>query len=496
MVVPPYRRESTRFVRRIERFLPSVTRDRFFAGDLMNMIDLQEEIFDLQIDLQNAIGRVKPLVRKDPDARAHLENLRSLRWYSRRLGDALAWHFLASNRQHIDALSHNHLTPIPLNKESDGVRGIWLTARSQVGPLWGIPLVHDITSCLRVGDITFMNVEGFDHANPPDEPPASLKLIHRTIEVKTRRVSETAVDDKSTDITLQVTMIGNEPFPDLPVAPPPEPGYDPPAAPLRRDDPRVDRQLRRMDVAVARRDATLNAINEVDGVHHITLSKDGDDRHHWPELRRAIRKARREGYAFFSIDGFVGYSVHYNPDGITSEDMGREELVRDVSEHLTIRNSDRNSLTIGTLPIDEDSHYATEIMPFFLYDIPQRAMKEMLRHQLVVTTLLNIGRVEKALADAGFEIIRKSNDVRSFAYATELTWPSGEKFHIESGAPWDDVMVATHELLGLDSVIAKAVALLDMPNRISIEEFRRTWEREAEKGNSKSLPKDDTTSAA
>ena len=61
-----------------------------------------------------------------------------------------------------------------------------------------------------------------------------------------------------------------------------------------------------------------------------------EDTHHWADLRAAIRQARRDGFAFFSIDNYVGYTVWYRKDGVTEEHINSfglqyAELVR---EHL------------------------------------------------------------------------------------------------------------------------------------------------------------------
>jgi hypothetical protein len=466
MTEPDYDTRLKSMVRRFERLAARI-KEGTLASDvgLEAFVQYQEDIFDFQIDVQVALSELKPKLRSNKAARAFAGHLRRLRWYSRRLGDAIAWGFFANDKQRLSAFSHNELAPVPLSKESDGIRGIWLAARSSIGPAWGIPLVHDITSCLRVGDITFLNVD-----------PRDMRLIHRTVEIKTHRTSVVPVDDTHENITLQVTFVGNEPFPEnLPLAEDPPPLA--PEAKRWREDPRFKRQMDRLDLAVRHRDAKKDGISEIGDSFHITLQRDDVDGPRWAELRSAIRQAHRAGYAFFSIDGYVGYSVHYNPNGVKIEDMATGTLMDDVVSQMTAPGGHENSITIQSVPIqDEDVGFAAEVMPFYLYKIPQRAIRELIRGELMIMAYLNIGHVAAALENLGLTIVRRdgAKDSRSFWVETRLQWPDGRSFKIEQPAPWREVQIAMHEFLGIDSAIASAKAVLDIPNRIPYEEFDKS----------------------
>jgi hypothetical protein len=141
------------FLRRLERLARILIGGRF--KNSQGIWKLQLSLLELQRDLQDAIGDTKKRAKTDPNAQADLESLREVRWHARRLGDALAWLLLGLNRQLIYPLAQNE--HVPIGPEDHGSRGVLGIAEflSQEG--WGFPLLHDITDCLRIGDVTFVN---------------------------------------------------------------------------------------------------------------------------------------------------------------------------------------------------------------------------------------------------------------------------------------------------------------------------------------------------
>ncbi|AYF97046.1 hypothetical protein [Protaetiibacter intestinalis] len=471
MPEPDYERELERLVRQLDRMaLRVVGRDRSIVLNegVEAFFKFQEDLFDFQIEVQRHLASLKATTRRSAQARKDAARFRQIRWNARRLGDALAWDHFNKDKQHIAALSHNDLMPIPSTKEDDGVRGTWLAARACAGPDWGIPLLHDITSCLRVGDITFLNVDR-----------KTRKLVHHTVEVKSHRTATEPINDKTENITLQVTLITNEPMPEglgeVKAAPAIQ------TRPRWQTDQRFRRQMQRMDAAVQHRKAKLNSINQIGDTTHLTLTRVGEDKHHWAELRRAIRNARKDGTSFFSVDGYAGYIVAYNPEGVTPSDFQRNFPKEALTDELHVEGHERNSMLLQTVPLtDEDASFASEVLPFYMYDIPKRAVSELLSGKLAIVSFLNIARVADALETLGYEIIPDpasgKADGRSFWTRATLNWPEGS-FAIETPAPWRQMLISMHEFLGVSSVIAPAAATLDLPARIRFEDFQSSYEQ-------------------
>lgn len=453
------------FVRQIERLAHDVTVSKVFAGGLEAYLDLQESVFKLQLKIQRVIGDVKGRRSKDEDTRNHLEALRHLRWQSRRLGDAIAWNGLLLNRKVIYALATNDLVPVP-SAWSDGHRGAFQFARSLTSREWGVPIVHDITSVLRIGDVTFMN--------PVSRKPADA--VFRTVELKTSRVDERVNDKGETELRLNVTAIGNEPFPTFPWPQQddsePNPDSTALAQPRRRPDRRIERQLARMDIATASKNVQMHESTKVGDRHVFSFSLPEEEQPHWKELRRAIRAARRDGFAYFELGGFVGYSFVYNSSGVTSEDIKTSPMPDYVVGLMHEEIGSRNSITISGLPDDEDDRFSAKVLPFYLWEVPQRAIRDILRHRLLITATYNSGWMERLLTDAGLEVIPETTgrDRRSFEVVAHFEWEGEARVEYHSSV-WEEMYIAVHEFRGPLAVIQRALAPTSAPSIVSLNQF-------------------------
>ena len=188
------RATSDEYRARLERLVRMLIGRRFrTAKDLWR---LQTRLLALQRDVQRSVAELKRS-RCSPD---ELEDLRSVRWHARRLGDALAWVLLGLDRQYIYPLARNNPVPIPMDVH--GSRGVQAIAEALAGAEWGFPLLHDITDCLRIGDLTFVR------------PTAE----HTTIEVKTRLVGKRRETKGRAKLEYQITVVSLSQPPPLPAA--------------------------------------------------------------------------------------------------------------------------------------------------------------------------------------------------------------------------------------------------------------------------------------
>lgn len=466
------------FIVQLERLSKTVAAKRLFAGGREGYVDLQESVFNLQVKLQKTIGEVKRRGSRYPNVSAHLAHLRWLRWKSRRLGDAIAWWGLLLNRQLIDALAKNDPVPIPTSW-SDGHLGAFQFARTMAGPEWGVPLVHDITNVLRVGDVTFMRPTG-----------QGTEAVYRTLELKTTRLSESVNEEGETILNLGVTAIGNEPFPASPGDQPTDNSGTPPSAKPerelvyhRRPDRRIDRQLARMDIATAGKNATLNKLTKIGDQYTLTLAMPEEEQPHWSELRRAIRQARRDGYAYFELGGFVGYSVFYNSAGVTEEQIQSTSRLESVGGLVHEEIGERNSITISSVPDEDNSTYSAKVLPFYLWEVPQRAIQDILRRRLMIVATYNSGWMEKLLADAGLTVVPDEigRDIRGFEVVASFEWEGEVAVEYHSHV-WEEMFVAVHEFRGPNAVIQRALAPIGAPGRLALSELIPAVAGEAEEG--------------
>lgn len=449
------------FLVKLEKMANQVGVKRLFADGLEGYLDLQESVFNLQLELQRAIGEAKRRGKKDADSLGYLKQLRWLRWQSRRLGDAIAWCGLLLNRQVIYALAKNEPVPVP-SSWSDGHRGAFQFAREMTSSEWGIPIVHDVTSALRVGDVTFMRPSGRD-----------AEADYRTVEIKTTRLGESINEEGESLLELNVTAIGNEPFPSLATVPTPsEAERNSQPARRHRADRRIERQLARMDIATASKNAPLHKSTKIGDRHVFSLALTDEEEPHWKELRRAIRDARREGYAYFELGGFVGYSVIYDSAGVSTENIQSASLIESVTGLVHEQIGDRNSITVSSIPDDDQDTYTSKVLPFYLWEVPQRAIRDILRHRLVIVATYNSGWMEKLLTDAGLTVTsdKASRDHRNFEVIANLEWEGEAQVEYHSHV-WEEMVVAVHEFRGPKAVIQRALAPAEAPGLVALNEF-------------------------
>lgn len=452
-----------RTIRQLEAFAKRVTTKSVLADGIEGYLDLQEEILNLQMSVQRRIGEVKARKSKESAVITHLAHLRRLRWLSRRAGDAVAWNALLLDRQVIHSLDNNSLVPVP-SSWSDGHRGVFQLARSLTSREWGIPIVHDITSALRIGDVTFVQ--------PALHPQ---KAAYRTMELKTSRVREYVNEDGETVAILNVAAVATEPLPHtpLPTEAASTPHADNAAAFRRRPDRRIARQVERMHTATAAKNAPSHAFTKVGNENVFTVRIEDETQPHWKELRRAIRQARREGFAYFELGGFVGYSIIYNRDGVNGEDIEAAPVIEHVNELMHDATSSRNSITVSHLPDRDDDRYSSRVLPLYLWEVPHRAICDILRGRLLITATYNTGWMEQLLRDAGLVVNvpkHSGKDKRDFEVITEFPWDMAVgEYH--QRAPWEDMYVAVHEFRGPDVVVQRMLMPSIIPQHVTFEQL-------------------------
>ncbi|RWR18875.1 hypothetical protein D8Y23_08895 [Microbacterium enclense] len=437
-------------------------------GGLSELMDLQESIFKLQVDVQAEISEAKRGLSKDAASLHYVSELRRLRKLARKLGDAAAWTVLLLDRQVIHSLRDNQAVPIP-SRFDNHHRAMFDFVHSMISREWGIPIVHDITDILRVGDVTYVRPTG--HQDPLAQ--------YATMELKiSPGVPVEGSDDKLLEYSVQVHSITKEPIA--------QPAHvvttEPTPAAVRRQElqarhnsPRIARQLQRMRNAVDGQAAEFYKMSKVGDAHVFTVRTEGDPEPHWNLLRRAMRQARSQGNASFSLGGFVSYTVVYNAAGLTETDFQPESMVASIKEIMpSARRTGRDNLTVQLVsePRDDDKHLPHVVLPMFLWAVPRRAIDDMIRFRMVVTAAWNMGALAELIEAEGMEV-RPSptgTDPRNYGVVVPLKWADGAgEYHL--GVPWDDVMLAVREFRGPEAVLARLRAARDMTEHVSLTEF-------------------------
>ncbi|MEV8093714.1 hypothetical protein [Kitasatospora sp. NPDC085879] len=371
---------------------------RLIRFDFSNSADIwafQLELMSVQRLIQQEITDEKGRVRREKKKPEALQSLQLVRWHARRLGDALAWALLGADRSIIYPLGEN--SPVSISQEDHGSRGLVAASEYLASQGWGFPLLHDVTDCLRIGDVSFIRFDG------------SHRKV-RTAEAKTRYLG--AAPDHSDgsqryDVSisfLEAGVAGKEPDLQLNVEVDRSSQSSPEPA-TRRDDRRIGRQTGRMRNALIRQNAMPNTLYEVDGKKSLSAHAESLAHSQWPKLKKAVKEARKSGYASASIDGAFMYACYYNPDGIAPETMDKNAMISDVKNSgiLSEGPGSRNSLTISSVPL-EPRRDTQQYLPFYLYSIPEEAISDILHGRLMILILANAGAVAAAIEQDGIEV--------------------------------------------------------------------------------------------
>ena len=459
-----------RFLRRLERLARQLKGGQWASGQ--DLWDWQVALLDLQREIQGGITSLKGTGR-NADQQALLDWLKDIRWHARRLGDAFAWVVLGLEMRVLHSLAENDRVPVSV--EDHGSRGMTMIAAHLADEGWGFPVLHDVTDCLRIGDITFVDV-------------TTKPRTFRTVEVKTRVTGERPTSDGKTEYTYQVQAI-------LHFSPGEVPSVDDSSKPeeltlkatqgppqIARGPSRLDRQMRRMSTAIAKQNAIPGEVTDIPGQDPL-LTTDIKIRTsaHWKELRRVIRKARTYGYASEPIDGALIYLALYRKEGLTAESINEgltAESVKGIPFAEEIERSgifdratDRfpNSLVVHGVPPNEDRGGIRYFLPHFLYSIPHRAISDLLHHRLAIIVLSNPGKLVDAIEAVGLKVSNRSGvpdlEPGSIVATHRFEDASGGTWHVElHNLNWH-IFELIYEFKSIQHLVAVALSTCDVAQK-------------------------------
>lgn len=373
--------------RQVERLATRLLRGQF--TDARDLWQIQLDCLKLQRQIQADIAAIRKKPRRDQDA-LELSTLKDARWNARHFGNALAWVLLGQNKQFIVSLSNN--APVPISEPGHGSDGMIALAEGLSAKGWGFPFIHDITDVLRVGDVTFVR-------------PEDSRVPYLTVEIKTRLLDKAADAEGGTSMTVQSKILTHAPI-DPDTGQSLEESFNlaaskqPVADPSRRDQ----RQIVRMRDAILRATATdgpIKGLNEPTINLRLTL----DTESHWKTVRRLIREARRDGVSTECVDDAFFYVAMYSEDPLTLDGLDNSGFLQNVldSDFMKSIVPAERSITVNAVP-QKKGRAAYTHLPYFLFNIPRRAVVDMLHGRLHLLVLVNQGHICDRLRDDGFRV--------------------------------------------------------------------------------------------
>lgn len=416
-----YSGKALEFIRKIEDLAL-----RLIGSNSDNMFSLwkfQLDLLELQREIQKSVSEEKKQARKFKGKSKSLQELQAARWLARRLGDSLAWTLLNQNRGSIYPFADND--PVPIAQKSHGSEGMLAISAHLATEGWGFPLIHDVTDAMRIGDVTFIKPEN----------------QHRTIEVKTRHLGTTTDQDgkELTQYDVTISFLGSR-DPELEgiteqTSPVEDRGMEVISMPERgqpRSDRRIVQQTRRMANVLALKEANLDTVFEVNGKRTIATRLDSPSGPHWKAIQDLINKAKHEGYASTTLDASCMYAALYEKHGLTSDLPKSEQILHDVKRFMTPTGKHPNSLSFSTIP-EEEGRGAHLHLPFYLYDIPNEAISDLIHGRLIITAFINPGNIATAIEQDGVEVtVPPGKDpLSSMIFSYTATDEHGNKYRAE-----------------------------------------------------------------
>jgi hypothetical protein len=440
--------------RRLERLVVQFLGLRLKTPE--SLWEMQLALLDQQRDVQKAITASLREPKGKP-RHTRLTELRETLWHARRFGDAIAWVLFKRDARAIFPLSYNAKVPVP--PESHGAHGV-VVAAHVLSERFGLPLLHDITDLLRVGDVTFFK---------RDERP-------HTIEVKTEVGDITPDGDGYTKVSYHDTAIWPADG-SIPREVRRSPTRKPQAA-MTGDS--FARQLRRLSRASAMATAEPGKPVVIEGKQALIIqSKTTPPDSYWPLIRRLIRQARRTGYASGAADDTVMYVVVFSKSGLDDPNDITKPAGPDLLESgILMEGSPNNVIRILGLPTPQGQgpHRYT---PYYLYDLPRAWIVDILRGRLIVLAVVNVGPIAAALEQAGLrtELGGQGSYVRVFC---DVETEDG-KYLVELAPLNENITEIIMEAMPLRAIVSHALEMADaikeqLPSMIRMNSDQETPE--------------------
>jgi hypothetical protein len=381
-------------LRRIEKLALTFLNMRFASPD--DLWRFQLDLLSLQREIQALISDYKVRSKRDKSTRDVLGELRACRWYSRRLGDSLVWVLFGGDKKLIEPLSRNeriHVTP-----DGHGSRGMLIAARHQANQGRGFPLIHDITSCLRIGDITFIRA------------PESSEREYETVEIKTRHTLKKRLEtERLAEYEYRIQIISAVSADRIPadrVTIRASEAESANTAQRRLLAQSGSRQLKRMSTALLHQMAELNVpINEEGERPAVWAGVNPSAASNWKPLQRVVRRARRGGYGSEIVDNAFLYCAFYSADGLSPASIEHVRLREDLANPALLIEDGSFPNVLSTAFIPQVEETSPQLFrPFYLYPIPRASISDLLYGRMMILVCFNEGRITQSLQEAGFDV--------------------------------------------------------------------------------------------
>lgn len=303
---------------------------------------------------------------------------------SRALGDAFAWFFYENDRALIqDHLKHDRQATLPVGVGGVGERLFVNSIRGLGGKLM---IYHGVTSFLRIGDVSFVNLK--------------TRRVEALGELKTYKVSDTeyriglhlAAENQAKIPKPDAWLTRSRPLDDA-TKPPPEMHPD--------QKMRLERQLKRMSTAINRPGGGPQA-----------LSKGVKGMFHYDALAEVIMRSRSDRFEWIQAGPAMIVGALRCPGGrACGADLRPShrditpmlEGVQEMAVKIALLDRDDNSLNIHMPGTGDALLLSAEAIPLAWWPMADQGLYDLLFGEVMLVTLHNDAHLRQAIEARGYE---------------------------------------------------------------------------------------------
>jgi hypothetical protein len=445
-----------------------------YINDRDREIGYEEQLKSLKVEADELKAKV--------NIRTYVFNL------SRRFGDAFAWLLFKTLRSdfesHISTLSENQR--IPPVREYSSMLGVLYAARHFAALGAGFPIIHDATTILRIGDITFI---------APDNTPI-------TVEIKTRVREEGQhyhIDILSAtgDIKRWESIVSNAKQATQtgePVISVEQGDFS-----SKRFRDRELRQLQRMKKVQKWTSAQWDVlIDDKDKSGFKTVVDLRGKTNNWDKMLEVAQRAKEEGYAVCEIDNAAVYCAMYSTkphafSGALNSDLSEEpeaqKALKAMADEMIVKNifsrNERNLLWMsGTHKHLLDSA-PSQVRPLFLYPFPADLVIDLMWGRLAIMVCVNLGKVAEAIKESGLNATVPANQSEAdggfLSISKNIELSDGRHANIELRNMKYYGQKLLHDALTIPAFVSQLTHVADISTKIAEQEFAKSIQANSEK---------------
>lgn len=362
-----------------------------------DIVDFQQRLYRIIADLEALYRRIKREEKRLIEAKArynptwfatrmaqlsaYSKNLRDGLMLARAVGDGFVWFFYERDLQLVE--EHLKLQPqllLPLDLGGAGERILLENFRGLDGKFI---LYHGITSLLRIGDFSFVDM-------------TSLRVACLA-ELKTCRI-----DAQRINLSLSIISGERDQLPRFPMREPSEPPEPSPSLSASMQA-RLERQRKVMQESIV-------AARKV----RDSLTMSSDCGFHYRELEDVVRRSHARAFEYVKAgDGLIIGALRISGSRSYGAPSPRRlidrilDLATDMptwAMKILDAGAISNSIALGGLGGEHSLEVRPNGLPFFAWPVDQQVLADIAFGRVVVITMFNAGHLIERIHAAGYEV--------------------------------------------------------------------------------------------